>query len=174
MKRILLADAINRKPSSSAFRYLISSSRIYGLTKGTEKTVNIELTPLGKSFVETRDPQDRIRILQEAAQKPNLFKKIYSYYKNYKLPSDEILRKTIETEFKVHSQWSKECTKILITDGHFTQIIQDVSGDPYVVFEVPELEEEEEEEVPLPTPILEEEVPPPTPILPKQIFVGHG
>lgn len=37
MKRIFLADAINRKPASSAYKNLLSSARKYGLTEGTEK-----------------------------------------------------------------------------------------------------------------------------------------
>src|SRR4029077_17344863 len=37
MDRLLLAQSINRTPSSSEFKKLLSSSLKYGLTEGTEK-----------------------------------------------------------------------------------------------------------------------------------------
>jgi len=176
MKRILLAGAIRRKPTSSEFKYLLSSSKDYGLTKGTEKAEFIELTSLGKDIAKATDQQEKIRLLQEAIQKPTLLKAIFSYYKDAKLPSEEILKKTLEDQFKVHSEWADECIRILVSNGRFTRIIRDVSGTPYVILEVPTLEEKKEEEEIPPTP---PSTPPtaqpplPTPLV-KQIFVGHG
>jgi len=45
-RRLLLAEALGIKPSSSNFREFLSSSYQYGLTEGTEKATEIALTPL--------------------------------------------------------------------------------------------------------------------------------
>ena len=47
MNRLLLADAMKMSPSGSTFKKLLSSSSKYGLTKGTEKAVEVSLTETG-------------------------------------------------------------------------------------------------------------------------------
>ena len=47
MRRLLLADALGIKPSSSNFRDILSSSIKYGLTTGGEKSEEVALTDLG-------------------------------------------------------------------------------------------------------------------------------
>ena len=51
MKRLLVADAIGRTPSSSEFKILLSASRWYGLTTGTEKADLISPTDLGLKVI---------------------------------------------------------------------------------------------------------------------------
>jgi hypothetical protein len=176
MKRIFVADAIGRKPSSSDFIYLLSSSFQYSLTLGTEKAEYVELTDLGQSVTKPISPQEKTKALQEAAQSPDLFKKIYEHYRDAKLPSGDFFKNVIEREFGVPREWVDDCVRILVDNGWFTNIIKDVAGAPYVVFE----------RVPLPPPeevIIEEEkkappteAPPTIPTIPpvKQIFIGHG
>ncbi len=47
MNKLLVTAAISRKLASSDFKLLLSSSLKYGLTVGTEKAKDIQLTPLG-------------------------------------------------------------------------------------------------------------------------------
>ena len=172
MKRIFVADAIGRKPASSDFKYLLSSSFKYGLTVGTEKAEYIELTDLGQSVTKPISPQEKIKALQQAAQNPDLFKRIYEHYRDAKLPSGDFFKNVVEREFGVPREWVDECIEILVDNGWFANIIKDVAGAPHVVFE----------RVPLPPPPEEEEkgpppkVPPAIPTVPtvKQIFIGHG
>ena len=171
MKRIFVADAIGRTPSSSAFKYLLSSSYQYGLTVGTEKAEYIELTELGQSVTKPTSPQEKTNALQQSAQKPDLFKRIYEHYRDAKLPSGDFFKNVVEREFDVPREWVDDCIKILLDNGWFANVIKDVAGAPHVVFE----------RVPLPPPEEEEEVTPSrvTPTVPKvpavkQIFIGHG
>jgi hypothetical protein len=176
MKRIFVADAIDRTPSSSAFKYLLSASFQYGLTLGTEKAEYIELTDLGQSVTKPVSPQEKTKALQQAAQNPDIFKKIYEHYRDAKLPSGDFFKNVVEREFGVPREWVNECVQILLDNGWFTNIIKDVAGAPYVVFErvplaPPEIAETEVEKPP------SVEVPPatsPSPPPVKQIFIGHG
>jgi len=176
MKRIFIADAIGRKPSSSDFKYLLSSSFQYGLTAGTEKAEYIELTDLGQSVTKPISPQEKTKALQQAAQNPDLLKRIYEHYRDAKLPSGDFFKNVVEREFGVPREWVDDCIEILVENGRFTNIIKDVAGAPYVVFEripLPPPEEVITEEGKKPPP---SEVPTTIPTVPtvKQIFIGHG
>lgn len=181
MKPMFVAEAIGRKPDSSEFRLLLSSSFRYGLTKGSYASEGIELTPLGSSIVKPVDPEKRIIDLQEAAQKPEIFRKVYEYYRDGKFPAaDAFFKNKLEVEFGVPREFLNDCVQLLYENGKFTGIIRDIMGSPRVVFEVlqppqaPSLPETQGAEMPAPTP-----TPVPTPAkLPepaiKQIFIGHG
>jgi len=176
MKRIFIADKLKIKPESTNFRYLLSSSNKYGLTKGSSQSEFIELTPLGKQITKPHSSQDKILGLQEAAQKPTVFVKVYKRYRDAKLPSDEYFKNLLEDEFNVPRERIDECLSLLIENGRFAKIIQDVAGAPRIVFETapppPTEEAPPEEEVPP-----EEEAPPAKevkPPTPRQIFIAHG
>jgi predicted nucleotide-binding protein len=174
MKRIFVADAIGRRPESSDFKYLLSSSFQYGLTLGTEKAEYIELTAIGQSLTKPLTEDEKVRALQQAAQKPDLFKRVYEHYRDAKLPTGDFFKNVIEREFGVPREWVDDCIRILVDNGWFADIIKEVSGAPHIVFEA----------VPAPSAapgekISEEEVPPaerPPSAIPivNQIFVGHG
>ena len=154
----------------------MSASFQYGLTLGTEKAEYIELTDLGQSVTKPVSPQEKTKALQQAAQNPDIFKKIYEHYRDAKLPSGDFFKNVVEREFGVPREWVNECVQILLDNGWFTNIIKDVAGAPYVVFErvplaPPEIAETEVEKPP------SVEVPPatsPSPPPVKQIFIGHG
>jgi hypothetical protein len=63
INRLLLAEALEIKPSSSNFRDLLSSAYKYGLTNGTEKAEFIGLTDIGKAATQDIDPTARIQAL---------------------------------------------------------------------------------------------------------------
>jgi hypothetical protein len=184
MRRIFVADAIGRKPSSSEFKFLLSSSYKYGLTVGTEKAEYIELTPLGRSITKPLNPEEKALSLQKAALTPDLFRKVYEHYKDAKFPQEDFLGNLLEREFGVPREWVDECAKILIDNGRFTGIIKDVSGSPYVVLGEkpigikPQLETAglaptpTEPEKPVEPKATPEEISVAPPV--KRIFVAHG
>jgi predicted nucleotide-binding protein len=176
MKRIFVAEAIGRKPGSSEFKKLLSSSFKYGLTLGTEKSEYIELTALGQSITKPKNPEERMMSLQQAALGPELFKRVYQHYKDAKIPSGDFFKNVLEREFGVPREWIDECVDILLKNGSLSEIIREISGSPYVVLGEPKPAEttiaEEKEAVskvaqlsPLPT-VQESAV--------RQIFIGHG
>jgi predicted nucleotide-binding protein len=178
MKRIFIADHLKVKPDSSNFRYLISSSYQYGLTTGNYKSEYLALASLGTSITKAKDDRERIPFLQEAIQKITVFKDFYQRYRDAKLPTEDYAKKLFKDEFKVPEEHLDECYNLMVTNGRFAEIIQDVAGAPRVVFEkapsIPTEEKVEEEK------LEEGEEAPPTPTpepvvsKPKQIFIGHG
>ena len=182
MKRILLAEAVGRKPGSSRYRDLLSSSYKYGLTEGTEKAGYISLTQLGESITGPRTPEERANGLRKAALIPERFGKIYRHFDDGKLPSGQFFQNTLEREFNVPREYVEECENLIVANGTFAKLVRDVSGSPYVMLEgQPEqpaadaeelLEVEElEERVPADQQ-LRKPVPPPPP--PEDIFIAHG
>lgn len=170
MRRLFIADHLGIKPESSNFRYLISSSYRYGLTEGSQQSEYLSLTTLGSDIAKTEDEKQRIPYLQEACQNVEVFKNFYQRYRNSKLPTDDYAKKLLKDEFKVPEEHVDECVNLILTNGRFSHVIQDVAGAPRVVFEtVPTIPLEEErigKEIPTALPL----VPP----KPKQIFIAHG
>ncbi len=179
-----MADAIGRKPTSSEFKYLLSSSFKYGLTDGTEKSEQISLTALGQVIVKPRSAEEKISKLQEAATRPDLFKRVYDHYNNAKFPSEGVFFKNVlQRDFGVPAEWVDDCMQLLNQNGKYSAIVRSVSGSPFVMLgdlsmaEPLESEGEGTEfpkiEVPIET---TGRAPPsgPAPQIPKQIFIAHG
>ncbi len=182
MSKLLLAEAINRKPASSDFNKLLSSSYKYGLTKGTQKAIRISLTPLGQNATKPRDAAERAEALHEAVMNPPVYGKVYKHYDQAKLPRGQLFQNTLERDFGVPAEHAAESEKMLYENGRFAGIIRDVSGSPYVMIEAAGAEAEAAGEV-IEEPLVEEvegeptpeEVPKPTaPPKLKQLFIGHG
>lgn len=184
MKRIFIADRLKIKPESSNFRILISSCYKYGLTKGSYQSEYISLTALGDAITKTKDEGEKLRFLQEACQRVSVWKNFYQRYRDAKLPSEDYAKNLLRDEFKVPEEHVDECLNLLIANGRFSKIIQDVAGALRIVFEtaptrfveegkgeeIKEGEEEEQETAEKPPCPPSER----TTSLPKQIFVAHG
>ena len=177
MRRLFIADHLGVKPESSNFRYLISSSYRYGLTEGSQQSEYLSLSTLGSDIAKTEDEKQKILYLQEACQNVEVFKNFYQRYRNSKLPTDDYAKKLLADEFKVPEEHIDECMNLILTNGRFCSIIQDVAGAPRVVFEkaltIP-LEEKAEEKGEVG---IRGEVPSalqPVAPKPKQIFIAHG
>lgn len=180
MKPMFIADAIGRKPDSSEFRMLLSSSYRYGLTKGSYASEVIELTPLGTSIVKPVSLEKKVLDLQDASQRPDVFKRVYEYYRDGKFPiADEFFKNKLEMEFEVPREFVDECIQLLNDNGRFVGIIRDVAGAPRVVFEsvlpsvstsieTPSPEMPKRETLTAPQPA---KAPEPTA---KPIFIAHG
>jgi predicted nucleotide-binding protein len=133
MKRLLLADALGIKPSSSNFRMLLSSSRHYGLTEGTEKASEITMTKLGGEAVQTADPAKRLAARRVSALTPEVFSRFFTEYTDRRMPS--LLGKILHSEYGVADGHTEECASILLANGHFVSIIRDIGGSPHVLLD---------------------------------------
>lgn len=192
-KRLLLADALGLKPSSTNFRDMLSSSYKYGLTEGTQKATDISLTDLGKRAT-SGDVDQRRRALREAALSPPLFRRFFDDYADKKLPSQDLLPKLLHSDYGVPEEWSSECAEIIMQNGRFAHLVRDIGGSPHVLLDsdISEYDEEPqdviEEDHPEEGAELEDEqhakifrVPdgPAAPdveaaVEPRPIFIGHG
>jgi len=191
MKRLLVADALGVSPSSTNFRYLLSSSRAYGLTEGTEKAVDISVTALGREIAHERGIS-RVNALRKAVMTPELFKDFFTRYNGNKLPSEDMLKKILVSDFQVPSGRSEEAAALIVQNGKFASIIRSISGNPHVLLdETPvDTEASAETDSPEPSDVIGEDdagVYDPQPpqaerppqenknnSSPKAIFIGHG
>jgi predicted nucleotide-binding protein len=135
MKKLLVADAIGRKPSTVQFRNLLSSSYKYGLTLGTEKAGHIELTTIGKSILKPLSAADELSAKQKAVLSAEKFNEIYTHYKDSKFPSGKFFENALEVQFGIPSEYIVEVNELLKKNGVFAGLIRDISGSPHVMFD---------------------------------------
>ena len=181
INRLLLADAIDRKPLSSDFRELLSSSYKYGLTEGTEKAEMIKLTELGKKITKPTSPEEEMEAKQKAVLIPEKFKQVFENYNNGKLPpKGKFFENTLEMQFKLSREYVVEFEELLEQNGRFAGLIRDISGSPCVIMgnssPVETNTDVINEEVPVLKPDANQETMQKPPALdrPKPIFVAHG
>lgn len=146
MNRLLVADALGIKPASSNFKYLLSSSRTYGLTEGTEKATEVSLTPLGKKITRSSGAE-RQTALRQAVLSSELFKEFFERFNGNKLPSPDMLRKLLVADFGVPADRASEAAELLIDNGTFVGVIRQISGSPHVLLDAGGPIEEEPEPV---------------------------
>ena len=134
MRRLLLADALNIKPSSSNFRNILSSSLKYGLTTGTEKATDITLTELG---LRATDPSDDVRAaaMREAAATPAVFGRFYAEYDQNKLTALQMLVKILVSDFAVPETVGRECAELIEQNGREVGLIVNISNSPHVILD---------------------------------------
>lgn len=132
MNRLLVADALGIKPSSSNFKYLLSSSRSYGLTEGTEKATEVSLTSLGKQATKAAS-SERTAVLRQAVLKVPMFKAFFERFDGNKMPSTDMLNKILVADFGVAGDRGAEAADLLTQNGEFVGIIRKISGSPHVM-----------------------------------------
>ncbi len=135
MNRLLLANAISRKPSSRQYRDLLSSSFSYGLTKGTEKADNIELTELGRKVTKPVSPQEEMIGKKTAAVTPMTFQRVYDYYKGNKWPTGKFFENTLEVQFNIPKEYVEEVNDLLLKNGKLANILRVISGSLFVMLD---------------------------------------
>lgn len=194
-KRLLLADALGITPSSSNFRDLLSSSYKYGLTEGTEKASEIELTNLGRNATQSKDQGKRKASFKQAVLKPEIFNNFFNNYIDKRIPSSDMLGKILVSEYEVPADYSEECGNLIIENGRFAGIIRDIGGSPHVILDLSEFSTENpsddsssgdigqipkvdiiESTTPVDTEKIEFDKPPSKSEdnKPRPIFIGHG
>jgi len=182
MNQALLAQAIKRTHGSSEFKLLLGSSLKYGLTAGNEKSSVIALGPLGESVVKPRDSSEYANALKTAALQPELFRRIYEYYNDGKLPQGAFFYNVLERNFSVPRDRCAECADLLVQNGQYAGIVEERKGVLYVrlgpqAIGGPQLDEipveegeaaEGESELPS-APLVDRQ-----PVGERYIFVAHG
>lgn len=93
----------------SSFFYLTQASRDFGLTEGGRDAAQIVLTALGRKAVFPSSSQDVENAKLEAFNSVDKFRAVVEHYGGSKLPADEFLRNTLQTQFgldpRVHDEF---------------------------------------------------------------------
>lgn len=120
-----IAEALSRGGKTTAFYYLTSASRDFGLTAGSRDTAEISLTDLGRRLAYAETPQEERSTRIEAFLSVDLFRQVLEYYKGSSLPEMKYLRNTLESKFHldpaVHDEFAglfrKNCEYLGISEG---------------------------------------------------------
>ena len=132
MNLLDLAEAVGRKPNSSALRSMITSSSKYGLTEGGFKNSTVRLTERGLSAVAPRDEVERAKALLDAAIEPLPFKRFYTRYDRNRMPQDQIAMNMLEREFGIPSEVTAECLDMIKANAVFAGMFKEISGSLYI------------------------------------------
>jgi predicted nucleotide-binding protein len=135
--RLLLADALGIKPSSSNFRDLLKAGYQYGVSSGSEKSENISLTPLGTKLTKPMNTLERSQAVIEAALTPELAGKVYRHYNRNKMPGTEFLKNALERQFDVPPEWSQDIASLLDKNARYAGLVRLISGSEMVLIDAP-------------------------------------
>ncbi len=130
--RLDLADSVNRKPSSSAFKKMISYSYSYGLTTGNEKSEKISLTPLAESIVSPRSEEEKNASLKTAMLKMPFFEKFYTHFNQGMLPKKDFLLNTLHREYGIPDEDCEECYEIVVRNAQELGILVQRGNSDYI------------------------------------------
>lgn len=131
MDRLLLADAIDVSPSSSTFRGLLSASRQYGLSEGTEKADKVALTDLGEAAT-SEDAGAARAARRRAAMSPEPFSRFFADFAGRKVPSPAVLRNWLQDSAGVAGVHVEDASQILLANARWLGLIRPIKGTEYV------------------------------------------
>lgn len=141
---LLLAQAINRSPSSTDWRYLTGASAAYGLTTGGYNSDIIELTEMGKKVVMPTEEGEDKKFLVKCALAPVILKNFYEKYNGNKFPREDIV-KNVLVSLGVPPERVGEALKIVNDNGRFVGILIDIKDGVYVQIKTTNNKSREEE-----------------------------
>jgi predicted nucleotide-binding protein len=137
MPPIDVAMAMDLSPGSSLFRDLASASMKYGLTKGTWRAANIELTPLGESVITPKGPEELAQALLGAALGAATFSEIYAFYRGKKFPESQFFINTVVREFGVPQSHANACEEVFRANMEFVGLLKETNGGVWLSSEPP-------------------------------------
>jgi predicted nucleotide-binding protein len=132
MDRLLLAQSINRTPSSSEFKKLLSSSLKYGLTEGTEKAEVVKPTQLGLQIARPINESEKTQALVRAIRIPELLGQIYAHFNKQKLPRVEFLKNVLVRQFDVEDEHAEELANLVTENAKFAGVLQTIGSSTYI------------------------------------------
>ena len=129
VRRLTLLKQLEKSPTSSATRMLITTSSRYGITVGGYDAEWLDLTEAGAI---ASAPDALLREKREAQFKlavDNIppFQKLYLEYKGKKLPTHDVL-KDVLTHNKFEIDQLKECVDLFIVNAKFLGLLQTIAG----------------------------------------------
>ncbi len=90
-----VAQALNKSPASSDWRYITGASIAYGLTEGGSAAPQITLKDLGKRIVAPTQEGDDDAARAEAVLQPRISREFFEKYNRAKFPKDEIVKNVL-------------------------------------------------------------------------------
>lgn len=115
---------------SSAFFYLSSASRDFGLTEGARDAAVISITDLGRHAVYPGSDEERQKALLDAFFSVEIFKKVVDHYSGSKLPEEPFRTNTLTTTFGLDESIVDEFVDLFEKNARFVGVGTDWTGAP--------------------------------------------
>lgn len=125
-----VAEAVGLGPNGTAFFYLTSASRDYGLTEGTRDAKIISLTTAGEELVYAGSPELERQAEIEAFLNVDVFANVLKHFGGSQLPEKRFLSNTLESEFDLKPEWHDEFADVFRENCRYLGITAEwVPGD---------------------------------------------
>jgi len=129
LPKIEMATALGISPGSSSLRTWGSASSSYGLTAGSYKT-EFSMAEMGTRILTPTSPEEKSAALVEAVLKPEVFRKVFEYYKGKKFPEAQFFVNTLKREFEVAEAQADAFAEIFTANMRFVGLVRaTTSGD---------------------------------------------
>lgn len=133
-KPLEVAAAMELAPNSSHFRMLTGSAIAYGLTSGGAKSVEIELTALGKRVVAPLVEGDDLAAKKEALLTPRVIGEFLRKYNNSPLPPPNIGGNVLES-MGVPKERNSAVMELILDGAENLGLLREIKGKKYVDLE---------------------------------------
>lgn len=129
VRRITLFDHFDKSPDSGPSRLLVTSSAKYGLTTGSYKADQLELTPEGRVASDPdASPVEQMKArFKLAIEQVEPFQLLYERFKGNKMPAKTVMRDTLQ-ESGVDDDVLDEAVDTFITNAKFVGLLRTLSG----------------------------------------------
>jgi len=153
VRRLTLLRQMEKSPSSSTTKQLITNSGKYGLTVGSYSAEYLAMTELGRAATSEVDPRTKLSAqFKLAIENIMPFNTLYESYKNKKLPTRDVLRDAL-AEADVPSDLLGECVDTFLVNAKFLGLMQTIAGSEMVVPIEQVLEELQGTKMPILSPV---------------------
>lgn len=117
-----VATALEISRTSSNFRYLLASSRDFGLTIGVQDSAEVTLTSLGREAVYPRSADEHHAALQKAFFNVDIYRRVVEHYQGSKLPEEPFRTNTLKTSFGLDESIVEEFVDLFDKNCRFAGI----------------------------------------------------
>jgi len=131
VSRLTLAELLDVSPSSSNFRELVASSRMYGLTTGGINAEEFGLTELGDAAT-GGDEVARIAASKEAVLNVAPYKAFFDAFAIKKVPGPAAFKEFLTKSGNVPASRAEECMTFILADAATAGMLRTLKGSDYV------------------------------------------
>jgi hypothetical protein len=136
VRRLTLAELVDRSPSSSVFEELVGSSRAYGLTSGGTRAEQFELTELGQRAT-SDDEATQQQARREAVLKVEPFEAFFTAFKGKKVPAAGPFKEFLINNANVPTDRAEDCTNHILADAREVGFIRTMRTGEFIELDGP-------------------------------------
>lgn len=131
VSRLTLAEVLDVSPSSSNFRELVASSRLYGLTSGGINSDQFGLTSVGEEAT-GGDEVGRVAAYKKAVLNIAPYRTFFEAFANKKVPGPAAFKEFLVKNADVPPDRVEECMTFILSDAATAALMRSMKGGDYI------------------------------------------